>query len=128
MEEFKNYFKFPLKMWEFMDIKVFTDDDKMAFDWLCNISREVKLNLIARINGEKTEPYKTKKVFWADNGIVSVRILEGNDMGKVLKLFRIRGWGMLTGVGGYQLEADMAAEIQDAFTDYCVNMLNNGNQ
>jgi hypothetical protein len=21
-------------MWEFMDIKVFTDDNKMAFDWL----------------------------------------------------------------------------------------------
>ena len=128
MEEFKNYFKFPLKMWEFMDIKVFTDNDKMAFDWLCSISREVKLNLIARINGEKTEPYKTKKEFWSDNGIVSVRILEGNNAGKVLKLFRVRGWGMLTGVGGYQLPADRATEIQDAFTDYCVTMLNNGNQ
>ena len=34
MEDFKQYYKFPLKMWEFMDIKVFTDDNKMAFDWL----------------------------------------------------------------------------------------------
>jgi hypothetical protein len=31
---------------------------------------------------------------------------------------------MLTGVGGYNLPADKAAEIQDAFADYCVEMLN----
>lgn len=37
----------------------------------------------------------------------------------------IRGWGMLTGVGGYNLPADKAAEIQDAFAKYCVKMLNN---
>ena len=36
----------------------------------------------------------------------------------------IRGWGMLTGIGGYNLPTDKAAEIQDAFTNYCVEMLN----
>lgn len=121
MEDFKQYYKFPLKMWEFMDIKVFTDDDKMAFDWLVNIPRDIKQKLIDRINGVNTEPYKAKKTFYQKDGIVYCRI-ENKD--QEVKLFRIRGWGMLTGVGGYNLSADKAAEIQDIFTNYCVEMLN----
>lgn len=122
MEDFKEYYKLPLKMWEFMEIKVFTDDDKMAFDWLVNIPRDTKQKLIDRINGVNTEPYKFKKLFYHKNdGIVYCRI---EDKDQELKLFRIRGWGMLTGIGGYNLPADQAAEIQDAFTNYCVEMLN----
>ena len=121
MEEFKQYYKFPLKMWEFMDIKVFTDDNKMAFDWLINIPRDIKQKLIDRINGVDTEPYKTKKRFYQKDGIVYCQI-EGKD--QELKLFRIRGWGMLTGIGGYNLPVTAAAEIQDTFTNYCVEMLN----
>ena len=121
MEDFKQYYKLPLKMWEFMDIKVFTDDNKMAFDWLVNIPRDTKQKLIDRINGVDTEPYKTKKTFYQKDGIVYCRI---EDKDQELKLFRIRGWGMLTGVGGYNLPADKAAEIQDTFTNYCVEMLN----
>ena len=122
MEDFKPYYKLPLKMWEFMDIKVFTDDNKMAFDWLVNIPRDTKQKLIDRINGVNIEPYKFKKSFYHKNdGVVYCRI-EGKD--QEMKLFRIRGWGMLTGVGGYNLPTDKAAEIQDVFTNYCVKMLN----
>ena len=121
MEKFKEYYKFPLKMWEFMDIKIFTDDNKMAFDWLVNIPRDTKQKLIDRINGINIEPYKTKKTFYQKDGIVYCQI---EDKCQELKLFRIRGWGMLTGVGGYNLPAEKAAEIQDAFADYCVEMLN----
>lgn len=120
MNKFKEYYKFPLKMWEFMEIKVFTDDNNMAFDWLVNIPRDTKQKLIDRINGVDTEPYKTKKTFYQKDGVVYCRI---EDKDQELKLFRIRGWGMLTGVGGYNLPADKAAEIQDAFTNYCVKML-----
>ena len=121
MEDFKQYYKFPLKMWEFMDIKVFTDDNKMAFDWLIDIPRDTKQKLIDRINGVDTEPYKTKKTFYQKDGIAYCHI-EGKD--QELKLFRIRGWGMLTGIGGYNLPVDKAVEIQDAFTNYCIEMLN----
>jgi hypothetical protein len=121
MEEFKQYYKLPLKMWEFMEIKVFTDDDKMAFDWLINIPRDTKQKLIDRINGVNTESYKTKKTFYQKDGIVYCQI---EDKDQEIKLFRIRGWGMLTGIGGYNLPADKAVEIQDAFTNYCVEMLN----
>ena len=31
---------------------------------------------------------------------------------------------MFTGPGGYHLPQEKAAEIQDAFADYCVEMLN----
>lgn len=119
--EFKEYYKFPLKMWEFMDIKVFTDDNKMAFDWTVNIPRDTKQKLIDRINGINIEPYKTKKTFYQKDGIVYCRI---EDKDQEIKLFRIRGWGMLTGIGGYNLSTDKAAEIQNAFTNYCVEMLN----
>lgn len=121
MEEFKQYYKFPLKMWEFMNVKVFTDDNKMAFDWLINTPRDTKQKLIDRINGINIEPYKTKKTFYQKYGIIYCQI---KDKDQELKLFRIRGWGMLTGIGGYNLPAEKAIEIQDAFADYCVEMLN----
>ena len=122
MEEFKQYYKFPLKMWEFMDIKVFTDDNKMAFDWLVNIPRDIKQKLIDRINGVNVEPYKFKKLFYHKNDSIVYCRIEGRD--QEIKLFRVRGWGMLTGIGGYNLPTDKAVEIQDAFTNYCIEMLN----
>jgi hypothetical protein len=124
MEDFKNYFKFPLKMWENFDIKVFTNDNKMAFDWLINLPREIKDKFVAKINGETLE-MKVKKEFWNENGVVFCKMLEGEHNDTVYKLFRIRGWGMLTGIGGYNLDVETAAKIQDDFTEYCVKMLNN---
>ena len=125
MEKFKKYYKFPLKMWKDFYIKVFTDDDKMAFDWMVNIPREIKDAYVSIINGEREPKFNIKKEFYHKNdGIVYCKILEGKDVGNVYKLFRIRGWGMLTGIGGYHLPEDKAAKIQDAFTDYCIKMLN----
>lgn len=66
---------------------------------------------------------KLKRSF-ISGGVVYCRIEEGPNAGQEVKLFRMRGWGMLTGVGGYHLSEDKAAEIQDTFADYCVEMLN----
>lgn len=127
MEDFKNYFKFPLKMWEEFDIKVFTDDNKMAFDWLINLPREVKDKFVAKLNGEQLT-MTTKKEFWYEDGIIQCRIIEGEHANDTHKLLRVRGWGMLTGIGGYNLESHVAAKIQDEFAEYCVKILNdNGN-
>lgn len=119
MEEFKKYYKFPLKMFEDFYIKVFTQDNKMAFDWLlpCNEKyNDLKENLLNKINGEDINIEKT---FFHKEGYIYAQ-------GKVtnIKVALIRGWGMLTGVGGYNLPTDKASEIQDAFADYCVEMLN----
>lgn len=125
MADFKEYFKFPLKMWEFMNIKVFTDENKMAFDWLTNFSREIKEAYLAIINGEREPNFKVKKEFYHKNdGIVYCKFLEGEHEGEEYKMFRIRGWGMLTGVGGYNLDPEVAAQVQDDFMNYCVEKLN----
>ena len=125
MADFREYFKFPLKMWEHMEIKVFTAEDKMAFDWMLNIPREIKDAFVSIINGEREPKYKVKKEFYHKNdGIVYCKMLEGKDVGDEYKVFRIRGWGMLTGVGGYNLDPDVAAQVQDDFMNYCINRLN----
>ena len=119
MEEFKKYYKFPLKMNKDFSIKVFTDDNNMAFDWLlpCHEKyNDLKENLLSKINGEEVN---ISKSFYHKEGYIYAR-------GEIIdiKVAFIRGWGMLTGVGGYNLSTDKAAKIQDAFADYCVEMLN----
>ena len=130
MEEninFKNYFKFPLKMWTDFDLKVFTDDNQMAFDWMVNVPGDVKQKLVDRINGFDSTPYTVQKKYWHDKGIIHCQILSGPNTGNQFKLLRIRGWGHLIGVGGYNLDGEIAARIQNDFAEYCVKMLN-GNE
>lgn len=124
MDQFKEYFKFPLKMWEHMEIKVFTSDNKMAFDWTINATKEVKQKILDVINGDRPAMQATPKEFRYDNGYIYCKFLSGENEGKEIKVFLIRGWGMLTGVGGYNLDADVAAKIQDDFANYCVKKLN----
>lgn len=127
MDEFRNYFKFPLRMWDSLAIKAFTADNNMAFDWLLPCSdayQQVKETLLDKINGKDTKPFKTKKTFYHEDGIIYAKMEEGKNKGETVKILRIRGWGMLTGTGGYQLPPEKAAEIQDAFAEYCVNKLN----
>ena len=119
MEEFKKYYKFPLTMWEDFYSKVFTQENKMAFDWLLpddekyNALKEI---LLSKINGEDVNIEKT---FFHKEGYIYAR---GEAV--AIKVALIRGWGMLTGPGGYHLPEDKAAEIQDAFAEYCIEMLN----
>lgn len=120
MEEFKKYYKFPLKMWKDFYSKVFTQENNMAFDWLLPYDERynsLKERLLDKINGKEVNIDKT---FYHEEGYIYAR-----GEATAIKVALIRGWGMLTGVGGYNLPADKAAEIQDAFANYCVEMLNN---
>lgn len=36
----------------------------------------------------------------------------------------IRGWGQLTGIGGYRLPAEEAVNVQDTFGDFIIEKLN----
>lgn len=120
---FKDYFKFPLKMWEFMDIKVFTDDNGMAFDWMVNCPREVKEKLLDVINGYVPAKFSVLSEFKYDGSKIVCKLTSDNET-RQINLCLIRGWGRLTGIGGYNLDPDKAAEIQDAFAEYCVDKLN----
>lgn len=123
MEEFKKYYKFPLKCVYELPSKVFTDDNDMAFDWITKASENTMGKVLAKING-KDVFFKTNVSFRHQDGVIYVLLEDGTEH----KAIRIRGWGMLTGVGGYNLPADKAAEIQDAFAEYCVKTLNKNNE
>lgn len=123
MEEFKQYFKFPLKMWEHFTGKVFTQDNLMAFDWLIPYGEKynsIKQRHLDKINGLESNVPKEGITYKHKDGKIVAVLDDESEMGIAL----IRGWGMLTGVGGYNLKRDKAAEIQDAFAEYCVMMLN----
>ena len=124
MENFKNYFKFPLHTDDYSYIKVFTFDNKMAFDWCVNLPKETKQNIIKKINGTETGKFMNKE-FWYENCYINCKQTESNGETITFKLLRVRGWGMLTGIGSYNLEPEKAAKIQDEFAEYCVKMLNN---
>lgn len=130
-EEFKEYYKFPLKMWNDFAVKVFTNDNCMAFDWLLPGNEkydQVKIKLLDALNGGDVKFQVRKRFSYnRENGRIRVRIEEGEHAGAEQNVCLIRGWGMLTGVGGYNLDADKAAEIQDSFAEYCVNIWNNAN-
>lgn len=119
MEEFKKYYKFPLKMIYGLPSKVFTDDNNMAFDWLAKTTEDTKGKILAKINSKDVK-FNPNTSFRHSEGIIYVKTKDSTEH----RVCRIRGWGMLTGVGGYNLPADKAAEIQDAFAKYCVEMLN----
>ena len=120
--DFRNYFKLPLKVHHG---KVFTNDGKMAFDFIASwhipeqekdeyiiIPDEVQEDMIELINGREGSCALTASY---EDGWVS---LDGQ------KAILIRGWGMLTSYGGYNLESNIAAQIQDEFGSYIANRLN----
>lgn len=114
MEEFKKYYKFPLKHDSDYRIKIMTDDYGMALDWLVDIADHLKDSLLNALNG-KLDKWNPSGKFTLDKGYIYY-----NNK----KILCVRGWGRLTGTGGYHLPEDKAAEIQDAFAEYCVEMLN----
>lgn len=114
MEEFKKYYKFPLQHDSEYRIKIMTDDYKMALDWLVDIVDHLKDSLLDALNG-KQDKWNPSGKFTTTRGYIYY---------EKTKILLVRGWGMLTGVGGYNLSADKAAEIQDAFANYCVEILN----
>lgn len=126
MENFKNYFKFPLKYLEdhFMsEAMVFTSDSHRAFDFLFDDNGSgLKKDIVKVLNGEKVHPSVKSRLgtnFEYDKGLLTV------DSSRILV---IRGWGYLTGIGALNLDSTLAAEIQDEFGEYILNKLMNEDQ
>lgn len=122
MGEFKKYYKFPLKIWDDFYCKVFTQDNNMAFDWRLpnnSLYYDTKKMLLDRINGLEVESKGKPTEYYLDGINIMARTVKGE-----IKVAVIRGWGMLTGSGSYNLDENKTTEIQDAFATYCVKMLN----
>lgn len=120
MENFKNYYKFPLKTYDYDLAYVWTQDTKMAFCYIRQIkSREEffkdKDRIVSIINGDIKGDYKDVRISDHDPCIIKI-----NGENTIL----IRGWGMLKGT--YQLSPQVAAKIQDEFRDYIISKLLGG--
>lgn len=112
---FDKYFKLPLR-YEAGYPNVCTADGKMAFSWAGNISESAKKKIVSQINKPSQEKWPLSPMF-SYNGRCHVLY------DKKLMLI-IRGWGMLTGVGGYSLDANTAIAIQNEFASFIVEQLN----
>lgn len=72
-------------------------------------------NIVNKLNGDSSIKFDSK--FTLRNNIY---FSYGSK-----SVFHIRGWGKLTGIGGYRLPADEAANIQEEFAKWVLETLNN---
>lgn len=116
-ENFKNYYKFPLKTYDFDLAYVWTKDTKMAFNYIRKTRSEEdafedKDRIVSIINGDIKGDYTDVTVSKENPCLIKIN---GKDA------ILIRGWGMLKGT--YQLPSQVAAEVQDEFRDYIISKL-----
>ncbi len=107
---FKDLYKFPFQQAKYGNW-VYDADSNFIFQFQFN-DKETQKKLIKILNGEITD-YKRQNVT-SESGLISV-----DEKPFIL----IRGWGRLTGVGGYNLKSEYACKIQDTLEEYIVNKL-----
>lgn len=112
LKTWKDAFSLPLKgsdhLW------VYDANGQFVFQFLIEDEYQRK-QIIDRINGSKN---------WIE-GLSNLRLNKGyieTDKGKMVIL--IRGWGYLTGIGGLNLSAKEASNIQDTFAQFIISKLN----
>lgn len=118
--EFLKYYPFPLKEW--LGIKLATAENNPACDWLVPETEAglvLRDRILRRLNGEDVSFLEGTK-FECEG----IKIQAVTNSGRIVPILRVRGWGMLTGCGGFNLPGEYAAKIQDQFRDYCIEILN----
>ena len=110
--KWQDCYKLPLKVDEYCDIITWTADHQRAFDWLINTHLQQKQMLVAVINGTNSVR-RFKNQFYREGIYIYSKAPELKDV----PIFRIRGWGYLTGIGGLHLSSEEAIKIQDEFGD-----------
>jgi hypothetical protein len=122
---FKDYYPFPLRIDEIIPFKAWCAGERMsmAYDVLIpNLVPTLYQELLEIING--TRPYNDSEQWGKPDKFVSKGchiFAEGSDK----PVIRVRGWGKLTGLGGFKLTEDEAVKIQDEFVAYILEKLNN---
>ena len=77
--------------------------------------RSIKEDIVDKLNGDSN--IKFDQTFTVRD---DVKVYYGDEY-----VFMVRGWGKLTGVGGYNLPKDEAERIQNDFTKWILETLNN---
>ena len=114
MKTYKDIYKFPL-----INLYGRVSDSNGNFVFQFVIDDEEKQDITLKvINGDMN--FKNQNlIFKHDGGYINVE-----DESILKPIILIRGWGNLTGVGGHNLSAEEAANIQDTFAEFIVTQLN----
>ena len=116
------FFRLPFELNPFYSYSVLCQPNKenwkvTAFNWICTISDEEKLELVKKMNGEAS---KISKDFFTWEYPKIYR--------RGIPILIVRGWGMLTGTGGFRLSAEEAKKVQENLLQYVTDKLNNNEE
>lgn len=119
-DNFKSYYKFPLKLYDSMD-SVFTDDNNRAFDFGLSFKENHGVNLTNKTMTKIVELLNKKE--HTPERDLNLSIEDGINIQWDGKNFiTIRGWGTLTsdnyGVGCFGLFGQKARQVQEDFVKF----------
>lgn len=119
MKTFKDYYKFPLKTYDFDISYIWTQDNEMAFNYIGPDKYEKEAlerrdHLVSIINGDTKGTFDNVEISKYDPTVIVI-----DEVPSIM----IRGWGMLTSPNSFNLSHKEAAKIQDEFRDYIINKL-----
>ena len=120
MKKWKEYYQPPFRAYH--GIYIFGKNNISALDtagMFFKGSDEFLKDVAKMLNDEEPSRKFSNKVRF-DRGDF---IVTGKD-GSERTLLRTRGWGRLTGTGGYNLKLVEASKIQDSFSKYVLKKLN----
>jgi len=100
----------PFKMYEY-GRQVYDAKDNFVFEFEKGVSKELQQEVIFSLNALDNEPINELKLSFLD----AIKILNDGQ-----EFICIRGWGNLTGTGGYHFSEEKAIKIQDDFKNWIV--------
>lgn len=121
----KDYYKLPLRYSEDESFMIYSADNRNVINWstwfltnkpIHKLTTDEKLRLVEGIN---TNTKISGLLNPGDEVISGGNELLINDESVLV----VRGWGMLTGSGGYNLSTDEAIEIQDSLVKYIAELI-----
>jgi len=106
----RDYYHLPLRA-DKCTSHVWTDNDIMAFQFLQE-NKYLREYIVSVVNGVAFYPIEDVKI---GEGVIYIGGQEA---------LLLRGWGYLTGTGGFNLPEEDAIEVQDGFANYIKDRLN----
>ena len=103
----------PFKMYEY-GRQVYDAKNNFVFEFEKGVSKQLQKEVIFSLNALDNEPINELKLSFLD----AIEILNDGQ-----KFICIRGWGNLTGTGGYHFTSEKASKIQDDFRDWIIYKL-----
>jgi len=95
---------------------VYDARNNFVFQFENGVSKELQQEVIFSLNALDSEPIEGLNLSFLD----AIEILNDGQ-----KFICIRGWGKLTGIGGYNFHVEKASKIQDDFRDWIIYKLTN---